>query len=261
MRAEVSLPPPLILATVFVVASLLEPTSRASAQETAVRAPTNPVLVSRATQHLVVVTEAPGDIQGRLYRKAWVGEPAGWRQVGDAVPVVVGRGGVGPKQEGDGRSPRGVFELGPTFGYSSDPPPNLSLSYRPLAPGTVCVDDPASDHYNRVVDPADFPGEQDWTSAEAMRRDLAHGDDLYEWGAVVRYNEEGRAGAGSCIFLHIWRGPESPTAGCTAMARGDLLSLLGWLHPERQPVLIQGDRAWLEGLRARGVLLYPVPGS
>lgn len=46
------------------------------------------------------------------------------------------------------------------------------------------------------------------------------------------------AGAGSCIFLHVWK-PGQPTAGCTAMAQPDLEALLLWLDPARQPLLVQ----------------------
>jgi len=249
-------------------------------------------LVAQAHQHLVVVTEEPGDIGGLLFRMERVGggesgegpEPGKgtWRQVGAPVPVVVGRGGVGPKQEGDGRSPQGVFELGHAFGYAQEPPPGslfpsgLALPYEPMAPGSVCVDDPGSAYYNLVFDPDTLPesvrGAKDWKSAEAMRRDLAHGDELYRWGVVVRYNDEGVPGAGSCIFLHMWRGPESPTAGCTAMAEEELLFLLSWLRIESErgpeadpqsvpgPVLIQGSRDYLESLSREGMLPYPVPG-
>jgi len=274
-------------------------------------------LVAGARQHLLVVTESPGDVEGRLFRM----EPANgvWRQVGDPIPVVVGRNGIGPKREGDGRSPQGVFELGRAFGYAAEPPPGTLLSYEAQAPGAVCVDDVASDHYNRVFDADTLSTSRDWSSFEAMRRDLAHGDDLYRWGIVVRYNGEGTPGAGSCIFLHVWRAPGSPTSGCTAMSEGDLLDLLGWLDPEHGgggpefsaekavtdqeaggkerageertatgrtatgqagtrkedtektgeetastspgagPILIQGSREYLEGLRREGVLPYPVP--
>ena len=261
-------------------------------------------LVSQADQHLVVVTEEPSDIGGWLFRMERVGggepgkrgepgqgaEPGEgrWRTVGAPIPVVVGRGGVGPKQEGDGRSPQGVFGLERVFGYAQEPPAGsvissgrdlaagLALPYEPMAPGSVCVDDPGSAYYNLVFDPDTLPesarGAKDWNSAEAMRRDLAHGDELYRWGVVVRYNDERVPGAGSCIFLHVWRGPESPTAGCTAMAEEELLFLLGWLRigsergPETDPesvsgpVLIQGSRAYLESLSREGVLPYPVPG-
>jgi L,D-peptidoglycan transpeptidase YkuD (ErfK/YbiS/YcfS/YnhG family) len=94
-----------------------------------------------------------------------------------------------------------------------------------------------------------------------MRRDLAHGDDLYRWGVEVAYNPEREPGAGSCIFLHVWRGPGSPTAGCTAMPEDDLLTVLRWLRPGDDPVLVQGTRSFLEGLRDEGRLPYPVPGE
>lgn len=209
-------------------------------------------------QHVVVVVEDRSSITGELHRLEDAGD--GWRRVGPPVPVVVGRAGVGPKREGDGRSPRGVFPLGPAFGYAATAPASLSLPYRPMLPGAVCVDDPRSEHYNRIVEP-DGVDSVDWSSAEAMRRDRVHGDGLYEWGVEVQYNPEGRAGAGSCIFLHVWRGPESPTAGCTAMAEERLLELMAWLRPEDRPVLVQGSRSWLEGLRTDGTLPYPVPGS
>jgi D-alanyl-D-alanine dipeptidase len=134
-----------------------------------------------------------------------------------------------------------------------------------MASGSVCVDDPASDYYNQVFDadtlPEAGPGAKDWTSFEAMRRDLAYGDDLYKWGVVVRYNDVGVPGAGSCIFLHVWQGSESPTAGCTAMAEEDLLSLIGWMEPGSgpNPILVQGTRTYLEGLSNEGVLPYRPP--
>lgn len=277
-------------------------------------------LAAGAGQHLVVVTEAPGDVRGRLFRMERTeggdpGESAGpggggesgegvetgggrdssgsgvpvegvsWRQAGAPIPVVVGRSGVGPKQEGDGRSPEGVFGLGTVFGYAEEPPAAMGVSaetrlrYEPMPPGAVCVDDVGSAYYTRVFDadtlPEAGPGAKDWASAEAMRRDLAFGDDLYRWGVVVQYNDAAVPGAGSCIFLHVWRALDSPTAGCTAMAEEDLLALLGWLKsgsvsgpevesdlgPERTtgPLLVQGTRAYLEDLSGEGVLPYRIP--
>ena len=229
------------------------------------------VRASRAGQHLLVVTDAADATRGWLFRMegpaAASGREAGgrqgeaWRQVGEAVPVVVGRNGVGPKREGDGRAPRGVFTLGPVFGYDPEPPAGLSWPYRAMTPSAACVDDTASSYYNRLVDPDTLAGEarKDWNSAEAMRRDLAHGDDLYRWGVVVDYNRRRVPGRGSCIFLHVWQGPDSSTAGCTAMAAEDLLTVMRWLDPAKAPVLVQGDGPWLESLVREGVLPYPLP--
>jgi D-alanyl-D-alanine dipeptidase len=76
----------------------------------------------------------------------------------------------------------------------------------------------------------------DWNSSEHMLRS----DDLYRWGVVVDHNADPpRPGAGSCIFLHIWRGPGQPTVGCTAMPQENLESVLGWLDPAKKPLLVQ----------------------
>jgi D-alanyl-D-alanine dipeptidase len=69
----------------------------------------------------------------------------------------------------------------------------------------------------------------------------------YRWGVVVDHNHiaapaGGTApvrGGGSCIFLHVWSGAGHGTAGCTAMAQPDIESLLTWLDPRRQPLLVQ----------------------
>jgi D-alanyl-D-alanine dipeptidase len=47
------------------------------------------------------------------------------------------------------------------------------------------------------------------------------------------------AGGGSCIFLHIWKNSESGTAGCTAMERENLETILKWAETAKNPVLIQ----------------------
>ena len=46
-------------------------------------------------------------------------------------------------------------------------------------------------------------------------------------------------GAGSAIFVHIWRANgDKPTSGCTAMAAQHLEDLLSWLDPQAKPVFV-----------------------
>ena len=45
----------------------------------------------------------------------------------------------------------------------------------------------------------------------------------------------GRGAPGSGIFLHSW--VDGPTAGCVAIHRSRLRSLLRWLAPSRRPVI------------------------
>ncbi len=218
-------------------------------------------------QVVVVVTEEWGGVTGRMGR--YERERGGWRRVGREVPVVVGRtglgwageairagwsGGVGPvKREGDGRSPAGLFRLGTAFGEGmARGERRWRLPFWETTGSLVCVDDPRSSRYNRLVDASSLGGErQDWSSAEQMRRE----DEQYQLGIVVEQNRNPvQPGEGSCIFLHLWEGPDRGTIGCTAMDRESLLELLAWLDGAKTPHLLQLPRSEWDRLRRRGQL-------
>ena len=212
----------------------------------------------RSRQLVVVTTADWSATDGALQRYAR-DEGGAWQPVGETVPVVVGRSGLGwgrglhdapptggpVKAEGDGRAPAGAFRLSAAFGYADSTV--TGLPYVPT-PGLQCVDDRASASYNVV---RGVPAGADWTSHETMRRR----DGLYRIGAIVAHNGPGVdpslvpgarladdapvAGAGSCIFLHVWRGPGSTTAGCTAMPDARLAEVLAWLDADADPVLVQ----------------------
>jgi zinc D-Ala-D-Ala dipeptidase len=199
-----------------------------------------------STQLVLVVTPGWDSTSGTLRR--YEREGAGvWRQVGAIVPVVVGTSGLGwddarpmpdgaapIKREGDGRSPAGAFAIDTAFGFDiSQIVPWVRLPYIQLRTSTECVDDVRSAHYNTIVDRDSVPS-VDWTSAEHMRQ-----IDQYAFGMHVAYNAPPRAGRGSCIFLHIWKGPNSVTAGCTAMELAALRELMGWVDPAQRPMLVQ----------------------
>ncbi|HVK76557.1 MAG TPA: hypothetical protein VM734_24695 [Kofleriaceae bacterium] len=169
-----------------------------------------------------------------------------WRPVGDEWPAAIGSAGAawgrglhgdgapgrpGPiKREGDGRSPAGLFAIGPAFGYAAAAPAGTRVAYTTVDERWRCVDDPRSAHYNRVLDERTVA--PDWRSAEDMRRS----DELYAWVIEIEHNRAASPGGGSCIFFHVWRGADHPTAGCTAMAEADLVRLLAGLDPAARPV-------------------------
>ncbi|MBW4698002.1 MAG: L,D-transpeptidase family protein [Aphanocapsa lilacina HA4352-LM1] len=214
--------------------------------------------IPEGTAQMILVTSADWRATtGRLQRYERTGVT--WKPVGDPWPIVLGSGGLGwgqglaapagggpTKREGDGRSPAGVYRLNETYGYSSAPPPGTAVTYRALTAADRCVDDPQAREYNRIVSIGpDRP--ETWSSAEVMRRD----DELYRWVIVVAHNSDPpRPAGGSCIFLHVWAGAASPTAGCTAMARGRIETLLSWLRPEAEPVIVQLPEAAYKTLRS-----------
>lgn len=179
-------------------------------------------------------------------------------------PAVIGRNGMAwgsglhkpgdhpadraVKREGDGCSPEGAFPLLEVYGYLPATAVRTAMPYTRSADDLICCDDAESDLYNRIVDtgagkldPSNLP------SHEMMRRS----DDLYKYVIVVGHNMwKPEPGAGSCIFLHLWRGPDSSTAGCTAFSEETMLRILGWLDPAKNPafVLLTADdyRRFLE---------------
>jgi D-alanyl-D-alanine dipeptidase len=189
---------------------------------------------------------------------------ASWKDQGPEIAVVAGRNGLGngrglvrldfeeapAKQEGDDRAPAGIFRLSSAFGYApARSAAWIKLPYLALTKQIEGIDDPNSRYYNKLVDRSQV-AKVDWRSSEQMRR----ADLLYKWGVVVDYNPAAVPGAGSCIFLHIWKSPASPTAGCTAMAESDLVKLLRWLDPARHPILVQMPRAAYRSIRAKYAL-------
>lgn len=225
--------------------------------------------VPSSSQLLVVTTADWNAVDGGLYRfeRSSSGK---WQPVSDAVPVVVGKTGLAwgaglipaddlkfsgvadpIKKEGDGKAPAGIFRLSSTFGYADEKTRAWRMPYINLSQMVVCVDDPESKFYNRIVDKSQIS--QDWNSAEHMRRD----DELYRWGIVVDHNANPvKPGSGSCIFLHIWRGPGQGTVGCTAMAQENLESILAWLDPAKNPLLVQLPESQYQRLRNKLNLPY-----
>lgn len=171
--------------------------------------------------------------------------PQGFAAAGGSVPVRIGSRGLGagrgapntginapaPKQEGDKKAPAGVFHLGTAFGRAAKAPyEGNGWPYRKTTAKDFWSDDPNSPRYNEWFTLGD--GEILAESAERLRS--------YTLGLVVLHNTQDTVkGAGSAIFLHPWRNPETPTVGCTALAEDDLIALLAWLDEESRPVLIQ----------------------
>ncbi len=140
---------------------------------------------------------------------------------GRTFRCALGRAGVvaaARKREGDGATPDGLLALRRVF-YRADRGriPATALARIPIAPDDGWCDAPADHHYNRLIR-RPFAA-----SHEAMWRD----DALYDIVAELGWNDTPIVpGRGSAIFLHIARPDYSPTAGCVALARADLLAVL-----------------------------------
>ena len=120
------------------------------------------------------------------------------------------------------------------FGRNGDapnPPKGVRWPWHQVTARDCWIDDPANPSYNRHVS-VDLANPPPWYEKQKMRL----GDFAYEFLLEIRHNSDPPVpGHGSAIFFHIRRGPDKPSAGCTTMARPDLLRLLARLNPAARP--------------------------
>lgn len=226
------------------------------------------------SRQMVVVTTPDWDATRGTLRRFARDASGTWQPVGEAQPIVVGRSGSGwgfglnpapdqavaagdpIKREGDGRAPAGVFAIGTAFGYAADA--DTRLPYRAMDASDWCIDVSGSPLYNRIVDADDVGQAAVEGSTEPMRRDLhADGDQRYRLGFVIEHNPRAVPMAGSCIFAHLWKTPDTATAGCTAMAPDTMDAVLGWLDPALHPVFVLLPDAEYRELRSAWRLPEP----
>jgi L,D-peptidoglycan transpeptidase YkuD (ErfK/YbiS/YcfS/YnhG family) len=236
-----------ILLLVAVLGACDRKTAQPPAAATSEALPKGFAIPKQTKQLVTAVVEDWTSTHARM--TLWQRTLSGWEPVGDQWPAVIGKAGSGwgigiappgregpTKKEGDLKSPAGVFAFRTAYGYAEDAPKGWRMPYE-QSTDLECIDDAASEHYTKIVDRKQVAS--DWQSAEQMRRD----DALYEWVLDVAHNPDAKPGAGSCIFLHVWGGPESSTAGCTAMDKSKLEGLMSKLDPANQPLYVLLPRA------------------
>lgn len=228
---------PLAMAALFTAC----PQYRAFAQKAA------PVILGikpEISQLVVAVAGSWTAFRGKLQCYERLGKAA-WRPVfTKPVAVLLGRNGLAwgkgvlsgagsrIKREGDGCAPAGVFRIGRVYGEGAELLAGARYPYHQVTSRDAWVDDPGNPLYNRHVriDPGKpVPG---WFEKERMRL----GDPAYHWLIEIRHNSDPpKPGFGSAIFFHTRRGTDRPTAGCTAMARGDLEQVIRFLRAAAKP--------------------------
>lgn len=188
--------------------------------------PFAPAEVGSARQ--IIYVEANGtSAQLSLYQK----KENLWLKTAGPWPAVVGRNGVIPreeKREGDGHTPAGLYQLGFSFGADAASP--ATWAYKQMNVDDKWIDDPQAKDYNQFV-----RGKTDAKSFEKMKRT----DRLYDLGLVIEYNTHPVVpGRGSAIFLHVWNDAKTGTAGCVALEKENVATILRWLDSGRDPRIL-----------------------
>lgn len=154
--------------------------------------------------------------------------PKGVRHRGRLYPCTIGRGGVSTcKREGDGATPVGAHRIVGML-YRPDRMARPAPWAVPILPGDSWSDDPDRPEYNHPVK-RPYPH-----SHEVLRR----ADPLYDLILITDWNwPDTTPFGGSCIFLHQWRRPGFPTAGCVAFRRDHLRRIAQTLRPDARLIV------------------------
>jgi len=146
-----------------------------------------------------------------------------------SVPCTIGAGGLiqaSFKQEGDRRTPIGVFPL--RYGLFDpvalpDFPRNLPFPFVPLSQDMIWEEE--GSNYNRLV----F-AESDERPGERLARRRSEG--LFDIVVPIGFNDAvAELGRGSAIFIHAARADMSGTAGCIGVPREHMPELVRRLRP------------------------------
>lgn len=152
----------------------------------------------------------------------------GARFMGRRFACSVGRGGItATKREGDGGTPVGTHRIVGML-YRPDriaPPADWAM---PISPSDLWSDDVRDPDYNLMVRaPHPFGHER-----------LTRADPQYDLVLITDWNwPDATPGKGSAIFIHTWRRPRHPTAGCVGLARQDLLWIAARLQPQSRLIV------------------------
>ena len=156
--------------------------------------------------------------------------PTGLRFQGRRFACTIGRGGVVAaerKREGDGGTPTGTHRIVGML-YRPDRMARPTDWALPIGPCDLWSDDVRDPDYNLMVRaPHGF-------SHEHLRR----ADPQYDLVLITDWNwPYSVPGRGSAIFIHRWRRPCAPTAGCVALAPQDLLWIAQRLRPQSRLIV------------------------
>jgi L,D-peptidoglycan transpeptidase YkuD (ErfK/YbiS/YcfS/YnhG family) len=149
------------------------------------------------------------------------------------IPAKIGVNGFGKLREGDLKSPEGIYRIRGGFGWGAVDEP-LRIPWRKSAHNDYFIDDPHSPYYNQWL-----------RTDEPIATFAASWETLYipqyKFSIDFDFNKENVTGLGSAIFLHVWKGPHVPTAGCTAISEAAMSLIVHWLDLDKKPLIIQAE--------------------
>ena len=142
----------------------------------------------------------------------------------------IGKNGKTTKKiEGDNKTPKGLYALGPLY-YRKDrlPKPSTKLKKIELMKNFGWCDDVKSKFYNKPIK----------TNINVRHEKLYRNDKKYDLFIPIEYNsKKPKKNKGSAIFLHLTSNYKK-TQGCVAIKEKDMLILLNLINKKTKIKII-----------------------
>lgn len=209
----------------------------------------------------VVIGVAPNDKSSRVTLLMMEKRNGTWQPITRTWSGRLGRNGLAwglgvhapqrgiQKQEGDGRSPKGIFPIGAAYGYAPKIMKHPALPYTRITQHDLWVEDSNSSYYNCHLRIPHLPSNTWEKKAQMRQNDHAHSLKLFIAHNAPTAQRRAVPHAGSSIFFHIWRrNGKAATAGCTVMSESKLKLLISQINPSLRPHYILLSKAEYERL-------------
>lgn len=182
---------------------------------------------AQSANQIIIVSATGNTAQVTMHNK---GNDGIWTEILSAS-AAIGRNGVGKTQEGDGKTPKGIYGFSFAFGIQADP--GAALSYTQVDDSYYWVDDSDSAYYNQFVSTKTVT--PDWNSAEH----ITGAGSSYNYVLAVNYNASCTPKAGSAIFMHC---TPSGGAGCIAIPESSMIQVLQNIKPDCVLIIDNSDQ-------------------
>ena len=133
------------------------------------------------------------------------------------------------KNEGDNKTPKGIYTLGPLY-YRKDRLPKISTKLKKIEimKNFGWCDDVKSKFYNKPIK----------TNINVRHEKLYRNDKKYDLLIPIEYNfKKPKKNKGSAIFLHLTSNYQN-TQGCVAIKEKDMLILLNLINKKTKIKII-----------------------
>ena len=181
-----------------------------------------------ASQIIVVNGVGGSDADFGFYEKV----NGKWKEVFTTYAFVGRSGFASKKQEGDGATPIGTFHFTHAFGILDDPGCTAFPYLKVTDDDYWCAE--SGPNYNLPVKKSEHP-ELDF-SGKYDTEHLIDESPAYNYALNISWNEEGKDGLGSAIFMHCFQFKPF-TGGCVALDEVLMKAILEMVNKDCQVVL------------------------